>query len=101
MYYLRTKAAVGAIQFTVSQEIQDKAKAQSKTLSPAAITAPAPVAVPVAPVAAAVLPTTNSTLVSTPIKPMPLQPVTNGIKANGGGGGVNGLMGITEITTDR
>jgi ribonucleoside-diphosphate reductase subunit M1 len=78
MYYLRTKAAVGAIQFTVSKEIQEKAKAQQALKQNGRVPSPAPIAVsPIesVPVAAAV---------STPVK-MPLQPVTNGIKANGGG----------------
>ena len=89
MYYLRTKAAVGAIQFTVSQEIQDKAKAQSKV--PAAIAAsPALVSAPIAVQAITAVP---AAVVSTPVKPMPLKPVTNGIKANGGG------VSIAEITT--
>lgn len=72
MYYLRTRAAVGAIQFTVSKEIQDQAKAQMATK---AVAAPVPVqAVQAAPV-------------------MPLQPVTNGFKANR-----SSVGSISEIT---
>jgi ribonucleoside-diphosphate reductase subunit M1 len=69
MYYLRTKAAVGAIQFTVSKEIQEQAKAQSGA-SQLANNAPRAIA-PVSPAAPSVKAAT------------PLQPVTNSIKANG------------------
>lgn len=69
MYYLRTKAAVGAIQFTVSKEIQEQAKAQSgQTQHTNGI---ARAIAPVSPAA----PSVKAAL--------PLQPVTNGIKANG------------------
>lgn len=99
MYYLRTKAAVGAIQFTVSQEIQDKAKAQSKGPSasvPAIAAAPTASASASVPMPSSIIASvvSASPVISTPSKPMPLQPVTNGIKANGGGSG-----SIIEITT--
>lgn len=68
MYYLRTKAAVGAIQFTVSKEIQEQAKAQAGAQATAnTVRAIAPVS-PAAPSVKSA---------------MPLQPVTNSIKANG------------------
>jgi len=76
MYYLRTKAAVGAIQFTVSKEIQEKAKAQQAAKQ--AGRSPSPLPIAVAPIETPVV-----AAISTPVK-MPLQPVTNGIKANGG-----------------
>lgn len=85
MYYLRTRAAVGAIQFTVSADIQAQAKAQQKG-------GPVPVAAPVAvaPAAASIMsastvaPVPVPALVSTPVKATPLQPVTvNGARANG------------------
>ncbi|KAK9894614.1 putative ribonucleotide-diphosphate reductase large chain [Cystobasidium minutum MCA 4210] len=69
MYYLRTKAAVGAIQFTVSKEIQEQAKAQAG--AQAASNTPRAAIAPVSPSA----PSVKSA--------MPLQPVTNSIKANG------------------
>ena len=75
MYYLRTRAAVGAIQFTVSADIQAQAKAQQKTgvsPVPVAAVAPAPVVAAIAEVAA-----------PAPVKAAPLAPVVNGAKDNG------------------
>lgn len=81
MYYLRTRAAVGAIQFTVSADIQAQAKAQQKTntTSPTSVAAPAPaIMASLAQVAPA------------PAKAAPLAPVSNNSpKTNG----------IAEITS--
>ena len=71
MYYLRTRAAVGAIQFTVSADIQAQAKAQQKTgVSPVPVAAAA--VAPVAAIAEVV-----------PVKASPLSPVNNAPKVNG------------------
>jgi len=82
MYYLRTRAAVGAIQFTVSADILEQAKAQSAAGQPVARVASARIAGASAAAAA------SHDTVSTPVK-MPLQVVSNSAKANG----------VAEITT--
>lgn len=84
MYYLRTRAAVGAIQFTVSADILEKAKAQQAAQQQQQRT-PSP-RVALASVSAA----QASEAVSTPVK-MPLQPASSSSSSK--------VNGVSEITT--
>lgn len=94
MYYLRTRAAVGAIQFTVSAEIQEAAKAQMKA---GKVIAPAPVPAVVPSTVGVAAPATVA--VSTPVK-MPLQSITSGPKVNGSNVAVDEITrGVGKMST--